>query len=741
MTRQMSLMKGENPLTPRPRASAPGLKLLTWRDFVGIFRRRLWLIILVTVLMTTASIPLYFVWRYFWPRYTSMASIKCMMPELENPLTAIPPLQNKDIIALEQQNQKLYLENEVFLTEVLLREEVQNKQWVKQRSKYPEKLMKDLKKSFEVRPQRNSSIVLLTMTLPDREEARDILNEILYQFRNERTNRAELELLDRLKALKGKSDEVDGEINQLKNNLRTVLTAGDPGFEEGASRWWDVSKMMRNNEMLLRTQIADSRQIMQIVEGEMDDLGYTSMVQIEGENTPMVMTIKNQIMFLLTELDQLGERFGEDHQKVRQLRASIEGLEKQLYQQQEKLLKEYSQMQWAVIDRELKSREALLDEMQKGTEEADSELEQEVNSRAEYFWYQMEIEELRPQLRRLEEQIDVVSVQLNDPDRVRVEIQASATTPLGLSSPKWQIFLPGGLFLGVLLSFGLVFLLEFMDDSVKTPSDVRRYLNIPLLGMIPLNEEEAVKGAAVAKVTYLYPKALISEAYRQVRTNLFFSAPIEELKTILVTSSSAGGGNTTTAVNLGITLAAEGKRVLLIDANFRRASLNHLFSVEGPPRGLSNILVGQVSAAEVIHHSEVEGMDVVDAGPAPPNPAVLLGNERMKDLLDSQKQHYDHIILDGPPSLLVTDAQILAGMVDGTIVVVHAGDTSRGVLQRMVSELRNNRVNILGVLLNAVRPHKGGYFQESYRSYYDYISSEGAPQAKLPGAKGGGKAK
>jgi succinoglycan biosynthesis transport protein ExoP len=103
-----------------------------------------------------------------------------------------------------------------------------------------------------------------------------------------------------------------------------------------------------------------------------------------------------------------------------------------------------------------------------------------------------------------------------------------------------------------------------------------------------------------------------------------------------------------------------------------------------------------------------------------------------------QKEYYDHIILDGPPSLLVTDAQIMAGLVDGTIVVVHAGDTSRGTVQRMLGELKNNQVNILGILLNAVRAHKGGYFQDSYRSYYDYISRPRSAVAALPGEKGGG---
>jgi len=312
-------------------------------------------------------------------------------------------------------------------------------------------------------------------------------------------------------------------------------------------------------------------------------------------------------------------------------------------------------------------------------------------------------------------------------------IPLSATMPLGPSfPPKLQIVVPSGFILGLLLSAGLVFLLDFLDDSVKSPSDVKRHLNIPLLGMVPYYEEEE---APLGKISHLHPQALISEAYRRLRTNLYFSAPIEDMKSILVTSSRAGCGKTTTAANLAITLALEGKRVLLVDGNFRRPMLGDLFDGERSGRGLSNILVGQLPAAEVIRHSEVAGLDVVETGPAPPNPAVLLSSSRMQDFLTSQRANYDHIIVDGPPTLVVTDARIMAGLADGTIVVVHAGDTSRGILQRTLSELRNDQVHILGVLLNAVRTRKGGYFRESYRSYYDYASAEVAPVAALPGGE------
>ena len=241
--------------------------------------------------------------------------------------------------------------------------------------------------------------------------------------------------------------------------------------------------------------------------------------------------------------------------------------------------------------------------------------------------------------------------------------------------------------------------------------------------MLPWYEEEDSEEVCLAKITASAPHSLISEFYRKMKTNLFFSAAPGELKTFLITGSSAGCGKTTVAVNLGITLAMEGKRVLLIDANFRRPAIAELFP-GGSSHGLCEILQGEASGSEVIRSSEIKGLDLVNSGSLPPNPADLLNSGRMRDFLEQQRRDYDYVIIDAAPSLVVVDARILASQVDGTIPVVHAEDTSRGEARRMISELKSgNNVNLVGVLLNGVQARKGGYFEKAYRSYYEYIST------------------
>ena len=179
------------------------------------------------------------------------------------------------------------------------------------------------------------------------------------------------------------------------------------------------------------------------------------------------------------------------------------------------------------------------------------------------------------------------------------------------------------------------------------------------------------------------------------------------------------------------TCIAEDKKVLFIDTNFRKPASTNIFprteadgSVsEHPDFGLSNYLMGQCQDQDVIRPSGIEGLDIVDSGPLPSNPAELLGSARMTQLLDNGSKQYDYVIIDGPP-LLVSDAKILAAMADGTIVVFNACSTRRGQAQRALRELRSINANIVGAVLLGVRSMKGGYFQEKFRLYQEYQQTQ-----------------
>lgn len=197
------------------------------------------------------------------------------------------------------------------------------------------------------------------------------------------------------------------------------------------------------------------------------------------------------------------------------------------------------------------------------------------------------------------------------------------------------------------------------------------------------------------------PKSIVTENYKILRTNIEYSSFDGGLKTILVTSSEPGEGKTTTAGNLAICLAQDNKRIVLIDCDLRRPMLHRRFKVSND-EGLSEIIIGKVSLEDSIKEVYT-GLDIITAGKIPPNPSEMLGSNDMKELIDKLKEIYDYIILDSPPVLAVTDAQILSRKVDGTILVIKSTKTKKANVINAKELLDKVRGNIIGVVLNEVK--------------------------------------
>ncbi|GIP39969.1 tyrosine-protein kinase YwqD [Paenibacillus sp. J31TS4] len=214
-------------------------------------------------------------------------------------------------------------------------------------------------------------------------------------------------------------------------------------------------------------------------------------------------------------------------------------------------------------------------------------------------------------------------------------------------------------------------------------------------------------------ITDINPKSPISEAYRTLRTNIEFSAVDEQLKVIMLTSAGPGEGKSTTATNLAVAYAQTNKKVLIMDADLRKSTMHHTF-LKTNRSGLTNILVGQMTWEQAVQPTDIPNLDLLTAGPVPPNPSELLASQRMSALLEELKGHYDIVIVDTPPVLVVTDAQVLSTKCDGVVLVIDSGKVKREVAMKAKSNLDHVKVRILGVVLNNLDRKNGG----SYYYYY-----------------------
>jgi capsular exopolysaccharide synthesis family protein len=214
-------------------------------------------------------------------------------------------------------------------------------------------------------------------------------------------------------------------------------------------------------------------------------------------------------------------------------------------------------------------------------------------------------------------------------------------------------------------------------------------------------------------ITGSNPRSPISEAYRTLRTNITFSAVDQEIKKILVTSSQQGEGKSTTIANLAVAYAMENKKVLLIDADLRKPSL-HQFFLKSNRRGLTNILVNQAKIAEAIVETDVANLSLLPSGPIPPNPSELLASKKMRGLLEDLETEFDLILVDSPPALALTDAQILSTMCDGVLLVVKHGKAKQQIVKKTLLNLEHVKAKVLGVVIN----NKTNQDAESSSYYY-----------------------
>ncbi|AFN75929.1 capsular exopolysaccharide family [Melioribacter roseus P3M-2] len=293
-----------------------------------------------------------------------------------------------------------------------------------------------------------------------------------------------------------------------------------------------------------------------------------------------------------------------------------------------------------------------------------------------------------------------------------------AIVPTIPSKPNRLLIVFAGLVIGVGLGLGFAFLRHNFDNTIKTPEDIQNR-NINILAWIP-HIEGIETNPELEFIVSKKPDASASEAYRALRTRIKFSKiDKDSLRTILVTSPRSQEGKTTTAVNLAGSLAYANNKTIIIDADLRKPRLHNVFGHKRYP-GFTDYFFGQVGYEEIIRTTDVNNLSYISAGTIPPNPSEILGSDQMINFIKKLKGEYDYVVIDSPPLIAVTDSEILAQLVDATILVVSANFTETDLLEKSVEILRRDNSTFIGTVLNNFN-YRSGY--SSYYKYYYYYSS------------------
>ncbi|OHB61675.1 MAG: hypothetical protein A2168_01135, partial [Planctomycetes bacterium RBG_13_50_24] len=655
-------------------------------------------------------------------------------PAEKDPMTIGTVQLQKDILYGYRQSIANLIKQQSTLENLLDRDNVKETRWFSRWDGDRRRAVNYLNKHFGAYAHRDSEFVEISMTCSAAKEAADIVNEMLNLFLATRGDTEQQEISKKLKGLEDQRQRVQSELDAANKGLDDIRAAYNlTDLEQPAGRYFQHTITIRLNSLELQKNELDlAIKQLQADIGNLQELAtgpITEQIEFQIERDPVMLNLAQQLAFLEAQLSGRLTKFGENHRDVRQAKELIDETKRRREQRKNEIAEQTRRANLENARDGLVVLQKRFEELESLRQEAEAKKKELDIARIQYEKGEKIRDERLTMIDSIKEQIEKFKIMYNDPETPKVLAVGLAPIPLEMVfSRQWWLWFPGGTMLGLLFGLGLAFLVELANDLVRTPSDVARYLRIPLLGVIPdASEDSQVRRVELCHVVRQAPYSVTSESYRRCRTNLKLSGPPDSFKTLLVSSGMARDGKTSMAVNLATTFVATDKKVLLIDANFRQPNLHSLFpkveakeSAERFDFGLSSVLMRQCTPAEAVRPSGIEGLDIIECGPLPANPAELLGSMRMEELLAKQRKNYDYIIIDGPPVLLVSDAKVLAGLVDATLLVFNAAATSRGAAQRTIRELKDVNARIVGCVLFAARAIKGGYFNEQFKSYRKY---------------------
>ena len=431
----------------------------------------------------------------------------------------------------------------------------------------------------------------------------------------------------------------------------------------------------------------------------------------DAETMPVVtasktlQSIQEEILRLEQKTTEISEKYGKKHPVMKRVQGELKGMREKKTYEILKIIKsvanEYElaktneeNLRWLLERTKTESVNLKEKFIQYGI------LKREVDTNKHL--YDALLTKIKEQ--RIMEKIQPVSVSIID----------KAETPEFPAKPRKMLNILLAVVLGLFGGTGLAFFIEYLDNTIKSPEETEERLGAPVLGVIPFLKNGDM---AVEKVVFNEPSSSSAESYRGVRLSVMLSLAEQPPKTILVTSMSAGEGKTTTAANLAVSFAHAGQKVLLIDSDLRRPRLHKVFGLDNS-EGLSTFLAGTAVDASFISKGPVTGLRIITSGPLAPTPSELLNSERMSHLIEKMTKEFDIVLLDSPPVTSATDTMILKRIMQQTIVVVRAGQTTYEMAGKGLKRLQNIDSKIPGIVINAADLEKDFYSYYGYNEYY-----------------------
>jgi capsular exopolysaccharide synthesis family protein len=552
----------------------------------------------------------------------------------------------------------------------------------------------------------DTDILEIVATSPDPEEAMmmaNTLSEIMVD-ENQIQMRAEYKsarifLEDQIQGVKARYDKALLILTDFRKKEKTIDLAMETKL--GTEK---IAELLKQKEDTV-IDLAQARAKESRLKEQLALQGFEFVAASTLQENPQIEILKKRLTDLKIQLSEATAELTDRHPKVTTLREQIRMAEAELKKEIETY--KSSAPELVALERQIASLEAHL----RGVNADLEKYFQTLGGLPDKAYKQANLDmELSVSQRSYSTLLDYLSqVGIAEATTLsEIRMVDPAVRPVSPISPNKLLNGLLGLFLGLVFGVGLAFIADYVDDTIRTPEDVKEFKPVALLGAVPHFKQEKIP-----LISAIDPNDPLYESYRRIRNNLKFIDD-KPLKSLLITCAGPGEGKSTTVVNLGISAAREGKRVLIIDTDLRRPSLHTHLNLSNAG-GVTDILHGKTSADDAIKPTQIQGLSIITSGPPPPDPGVLIESDQMERLISHVRNQFEFVIMDSAPLLVKSDALILARYVEGTMIVLESGKTTRHAIYELMEILANANIKPLGFILNRFSVEKGKYY---YHHYY-----------------------
>jgi len=581
-----------------------------------------------------------------------------------------------------------------------------------------------LRKGLQIVVGKKDEIINVSFTSPSAEEAASIVNTVVDAYitaHNERKRDTSAEVVKLLKEERVASYQ---ELDE-KRKAMALFQREHENLAYGTSPENNtiLTKLLHLDAELTAAQLAalDSRSHYEAVRQMAGDSSALRRY-VEAQRRGVYIASANEIVVLRAELLRVRRTRADSLQELKPhapqivaLDAEIERLESQIAE----LDKTFADSVVAAAQERMLEAAARQKDLEAMVAEQSQTAEMLNRQLVDFALLQSDYERAKKFCDILDDRIRVISVdpQVTSLNVEIIEVAKPATVP---SEPQKARTMGLALCLGLFAGVGLGLLREWKDQRLRSTQEISALLGLPILGAIPTMRAPKQTVAIRGQKIRISPESHEAEAYRTVRTALFFGAPKDEARTILFTSPAPGEGKSTAVSNLGIAMAQADQRTLIVDADFRRPMQHRIFSLDRRARGLSLVLAGQMELTEAIDHMGMKNLDVLTCGPDVSNPSEMLNSSAFAEIVKTLAQKYDRVLIDSPPVIAVADAQILAALCDVTVLMLRAQQSTRRVTLQACESLVGVDGRLLGVVVNDVPRKSDRYGYSSGYGYYNY---------------------